>query len=321
MRFPCPIHGGRELSAVAEVKDNTLVFVCFSGCGAEGSDALGLIAAIRGLDVRTQFREVLEEAASVAGVSIDSLPLAPRTRAFTPEIAPEVVEARREAAEGVRRVVGALLDLCPLTGEGLRYLTEERGLTRRTCEDARIGFVGDPDRVLRVLSATFPAEALDVAGIVYDGGYLAHARHPLLFPIVRGGVAVYVQGRALGPVAKKPDRWRSMRGGVPGLYNADALERADVPVMLCEGPIDTLSAAQWVPDVAPVGVFGAGGFKDEWAAPMRGREVWVAFDPDAAGDKGSATTMRTLVAAGAWPKRVAMPSGMDVNEWYLAEMA
>lgn len=322
-RFPCPIHGGKELSAVAEVRDGVVKFVCFSGCGMEGGDALTLIAGVRNLDLRSNFAEVLREGAAIAGVAFDGLtraPSAPLARR-EPVEAPEVVAARIEAAQGVRRVLAAFLELCPLVGEGLRYLTEDRGLARATCEAARVGFVSDPDRVLRTLLATFPADALDAAGIVYDGQWLAHARHPLLFPIIHNGIAVYVQGRALGPVEKKQDRWRSMRGGVPGLYNADALARRDVPVMLCEGPIDTLSAAQWVPDVASVGIFGAGGFKSEWATPMRGRDVWVALDPDTAGEKGAADTMRELVAAGAWPRRLEMPAGTDVNAWMLAEVA
>ena len=320
-RFPCPVHGGKEFSACAEVRDGAIVFVCFSGCGMTGGDALALIAAIRGYDLHDNFRDVLAEAASIAGVGLGETSFTSRQRVAPPPEDPAIVAARIEAAQGVRRILAALLELCPLEGEGLRYLTEDRGLTRVTCEAARVGYVSDPDRVLRVLLSSFPAEALDEAGIVYEGKWLAHARHPLLFPILHRGVAVYLQGRALGPVAKKQDRWRSCRGSVPSLYNLDALERDNVPALLCEGPIDTLSGAQWYPSAASVGIFGAGGFKPEWAACLRGREVLVALDPDAAGDKGAADTMRELVAAGAWPKRVPMPAGMDVNDWMLAEVA
>ena len=319
-RFACPIHGGKGPNVGLHVHDGRLLWSCFSGC-ASGGDALTLIAAVHGLDVRADFAAVVREAASIAGVAVSVA--APPTRFQRRDVpeAPEVVAARLEAAEGVRRVLSTLLELCPLTGEGLRYLTEERGLTRSTCESARVGYVSDPDRVLRMMSQHFSPDALDRAGVVYQGDWLAFARHPLLFPILHNGQPVYVQGRAIGAVAKKQDRWRSCRGGVPSLYGVDALDRADVPVVLCEGPIDALSAAQWMPDVASVGVFGAGSFKAEWAAPLRGRDVWVAFDPDAAGDAGAVDVVRVLAKAGAWPKRLALPAGFDVNAWMLAEAA
>ena len=320
-RFACAVHGGDSFSASMSVRDGVLVWHCFSGCGS-GGDALALIAAMRGLDTHDNFRDVLAEAASIAGVGLGETSFTSRQRVAPPPEDPAVVAARIESAQGVRRILATLLELCPLEGEGLRYLTEDRGLTRATCEAARVGYVSDPDRVLRVLLSSFPVEALDEAGIVYDGQWLAHARHPLLFPILHHGVAVYLQGRALGPVAKKQDRWRSCRGSVPSLYNVDALERdVDATVVLCEGPIDTLSAAQWKPDWSSVGIFGAGGFKPEWAVPLRGRDVLVALDPDAAGDRGAADTMRELVAAGAWPSRAALPPGMDLNDWMLAEVA
>jgi DNA primase len=319
-RFACAIHGGDGLSASMTIRDGALVWHCFSGCSS-GGDALSLIASMRGYDLRENFRDVLAEAASIAGVGLGESSFTPRQRIAPPPEDPAVIAARIEAAQGVKRILAALLELAPLEGEGLRYLTEDRGLTRATCEKARVGYLGDAQMALRVLLASFPYEALEAAGIVYGGRWLAHERHPLLFPILHGGVPVYLQGRALGPVAKKQDRWRSCRGSVPSLYNPDALERTDVPALLLEGPIDTLSAMQWVPDVAPVGVFGAGGFKAEWAAPLRGRDVWVALDPDEAGEKGAVETMRELVKAGAWPRRLAMPPGMDMNDWMLAEAA
>ena len=310
VRLACPIHGGSGANFVVGVRDGVIVWRCQSTCG-RGGDAIALVEALRGVS----FPEAVREAAALAGVYVAV------ERLEAPED-PKLVEVRRNAAEGVQRVLAALLELCPLEGEGLRYLTEDRGLSVETCRYAHVGYVSEPDRVRRVLVNGFPADVLDELGIVYRGEHLAFERHPLLFPILRNGRPIYVQGRALGPVAKKHERWRSMRGGVPSLYNLDAL--ADDwrrPVMLCEGPVDTLSAHQWAPSYSAVGVFGAGSFKREWSAPLRGRDVVLAFDPDEAGDRGAMDVASELAAVGAVVRRMELPHGMDVNAWMLAEVA
>jgi hypothetical protein len=68
----CPWHDERTPSCSITLGPNgTLRVHCF-GCG-RGGDALHLVAAARGLDVRRDFKRVLEEAAQIAGVRIDDL--------------------------------------------------------------------------------------------------------------------------------------------------------------------------------------------------------------------------------------------------------
>lgn len=63
----CPLHEERTPScSVTNGPDGTVRFRCF-GCDASG-DALTLVAAVRGLDVRSQFRELLETAAELGGL-------------------------------------------------------------------------------------------------------------------------------------------------------------------------------------------------------------------------------------------------------------
>lgn len=322
-RIACPIHNGREQNCVVGARDGVIRFVCHSGCGGAGGDALALIAAVRGYDVRSQFGDVLREAAGIAGIVLDG-PSGHGTAPWTrpePREDPAEIEARRRVAESRERVLAALLELCPLGGDGLTYLRDERGLSEATLRAARVGYVGDPEGVRRVLLRSFSAEVLDELGVVYAGEWLAFRAHRLLFPLLSKGTPIYLQGRALGPVEKKQDRWRSMRGGVPALYNVDALDALDAPVLLAEGPIDTLSGVQWVPGVAAVGIFGAGGMKPEWCAPLRGRDVLVALDPDEAGERGAVDSIRMLLAVGAYPRRLALPEGRDLNDWMLAEAA
>lgn len=322
IRVPCPVHRGSDPNCVIGERDGVLVYVCHSGCGGVGGDALDLVAAVRGLDLRSHFGEVLREAAQIGGVQLDG-PHAPSSR-FEPEPIDPAVEAHRRAmAQSRERVLEALLHLCPLTGEGLRYLTEERGLDARTCIEAGVGYVAHPERVRRILVGSFPVDVLDELGVVYRGEHLAFAAHPLLFPIVRDGRPAYVQGRALGVVAKKHERWRSMRGGVPCLWGVDSL-RLDPrrSVVICEGPVDSITAVQWTRGKhAVVGIFGAGGLKPEWCAQLRGRTVVLALDPDEAGDRGSAKAIAMLNAVGAEVRRMQIPDGMDLNSWWCAETA
>lgn len=323
--IPCPVHNGTDRNCEVAIKDGAVVFVCRSVCGGAGGDALALIAAVRGLDVRSHFGEVLREAAGIAGITLDGARgghHAPRQIAPKP-IDPAVEAHARELAEGRERVLAALLDLCPLEGDGLSYMTRDRAISADVCRAHRVGYVGDPEYVRRVLLRGFSAEILDELGVVYRGEWLAFERHRLLVPIVHKGRPVYVQGRTLDPVEKKHERWRSMRGSVPALWNHDALADRYRPVMLTEGAIDGMTAIQWWPrgQYAVVGIFGAGGLKPEWCREMRGREVMLALDPDAAGERGAAKATAMLHAVGCEVRRLTMLGGRDLNDAYRAEVA
>lgn len=63
----CPWHGeNRPSCSVRVARDGTIAAKCFS-CGATG-DALSLIAAVRGLSIKRDFRVLMVEAAELAGL-------------------------------------------------------------------------------------------------------------------------------------------------------------------------------------------------------------------------------------------------------------
>lgn len=67
----CPAHGDRTPScSVTRGPDGTVRVRCF-GCDLAG-DVFTIVAAARGLDVRADFRAVLQEAADVAGVALEN---------------------------------------------------------------------------------------------------------------------------------------------------------------------------------------------------------------------------------------------------------
>lgn len=98
-KWRCPSHGGTSLS-LRRGRDGTLQARCF-GCGL-GGDVLTLLAAVRGLDVRSDFRVLLEEAAELAGLwhvvaelRDSSAPKVPRPRPVPVKSPPKAEEDER----------------------------------------------------------------------------------------------------------------------------------------------------------------------------------------------------------------------------------
>lgn len=322
VRCPCPVHRGDSPSFVFGERDGVLKWNCHSVC-SRGGDAIGLIAEVRGLDTRTQFAEVLREVGAIVGM--EPAAFAAREEPTRTEAEQQAAYLRNQAIATRTEVLERLLELSPLTGEGLRYLTEERGLDANVCRTVRVGYVADPGAVARDLLARFQPEVLDELGVVYLRGHeLAFSRHRLIVPIIREGKPVYIQGRALGYVEHKHERFRSMRGSTPCLLGIDNLVAyPNHPVLLCEGLVDTITAQQcWGRDHAVVGILGAGGLKAEMAMPLRGRTVLVALDPDEAGEQGAASVVQMLSRLGCEVRRMQIPApAKDLNDWWQMERA
>lgn len=88
----CPAHDDRSPSCSVRIEsDGTIAATCFS-CGWRG-DALGLVAEVRGLDLRRDFPAVLAEAASIAGYEMRDDE--PRASAPRPKVDPTLDLARR----------------------------------------------------------------------------------------------------------------------------------------------------------------------------------------------------------------------------------
>ena len=88
---------------------------------------------------------------------------------------------------------------------------------------------------------SFSLAELQHSGLFNAQAHLTFYRHRLLFPFYVEGRAVYLQARTTASGVEP--RWHNMRGGVPSLYNVDALN--DLPsgatLYLVEGFTDTLT--------------------------------------------------------------------------------
>ena len=197
--------------------------------------------------------------------------------------------------------------------EGVSYLAR-RGIDAKTMR--RAGLVYFPRRayrrVMRQMRDAFALEELQRSGLFNAQAHLTFYRHRLLFPFYVEGHVVYLQARTTA--AGIEPRWHNMRGGVPSLYNIDALSNlsSDRIVYLVEGFTDTLTLTAH--GFTAVGLVGAGGFREEWLAPLARFRVVAALDGDEAGQRASARYSEMFTARGMRLAQLKLPS--DVNDFF-----
>lgn len=166
-----------------------------------------------------------------------------------------------------------------------------------------------------------PVQDLRASGLVWsnDSWYIP----------VRGSSGKIVSFRSFQPYASDPDyrKLRALAGMSLCLYGLDQLAQDDLlglPVYLCEGEWDALALQaalrrESIPAIVTA-VPGASVFKDTWAPCFEGRDVYLCYDNDAPGAKGSKRALTNLgkkvtsLSRLRWPK--ACPEGYDVRDLF-----
>ena len=227
----------------------------------------------------------------------------------------EQPEAEPLKAERLTLICERFLETCRREEqiEGLSYLAR-RGIDAKTMR--RAGLVYFPRRayrrVMRSMMDAFALEELQHSGLFNAQAHLTFYRHRLLFPFYVEKRAVYLQARTTASGVEP--RWHNMRGGVPCLYNADAL--SELPsgeiVYLVEGFTDTLTLT--AEGFTAVGLVGAGGFKEEWLAPLARFRVVAALDGDTAGLRAASRYREMFAARGIQLAQLDLP--FDVNDFF-----
>ncbi|HYQ02751.1 MAG TPA: toprim domain-containing protein [Polyangiaceae bacterium] len=293
----CPWHAEKHAScSVTLGPDGTVRTHCFT-CQVSG-DALALIARVRELDVKTQFRQVLAEAARIAG----SEPV----RRYEP--APNPERSTLDAAS-YSAVAARLLELCSLEKERdvLEYL-ERRKLVVAAWQ-ARVSALpapGKQDALVQALLRDFEPATLELAGLVRKGQGLIFPFHRLIIPWrgLDASIDVLQRRRVDDDEPKKkyvlPPRRRPFYPFGAEQLGPDTAER---DVTFVEGAIDVLALRVLARRdrilILPLGIPGVGAWRKEWAVLAKGRAVRIAFDADAAGERNVAAVARDLRAAGA----------------------
>lgn len=300
----CPVHQEKNASCSIHIaSDSTVAFRCH-GCGATG-DVFTLIAAVHGLDVKRDFRDVLRLAAQMAGhwEIVDALDgrheyVAPAR--VVPEPTAEVIPSDVDA------ILRRMLELCPLSGrpDACEYLAA-RGIfpDAQAVGVAALPYPDDQGAVIDALTSEFGAAALIEAGQFKAGRVFWSEQHPLLIPWQsRTGRLLSVQRRTLESSASKKYLFPFGRSMPREVFGADLFDESlafwrragEAPLLtLVEGPLDALalralnrhdgtpepriilgipSASVWLPSVLEL---------------ARGLDVSLAFDADEAGDRAA----------------------------------
>jgi DNA primase catalytic core len=311
MQTLCPIpthsHSGKGHPSLSIDLQRGL-FHCFSR--DEGGDAIRFYELMRGVS----FSQAVREMASELGVGTT----AQRSLAFRAAPDREALgqqEAESLNVERMTAICERFLETCrhEEQTEGMSYLAR-RGIDASTM--LRAGLTYFPRRayrrVMRRMLDGFVLDELQQSGLFNAQSHLTFYRHRLLFPFYVEGRAVYLQARTTASGVEP--RWHNMRGGVPSLYNVDAL--GELPsgeiVYLVEGFTDTLTLAAH--GFTAVGLVGAGGFKEEWLAPLARFRVVAALDGDAAGGRATARYCEMFAARGIELAQLNLPS--DVNDFF-----
>ncbi|HKR01579.1 MAG TPA: CHC2 zinc finger domain-containing protein [Pyrinomonadaceae bacterium] len=310
----CPIpahsHSGKGHPSLS-VDLRRGLFHCFSR--DEGGDAIRFYELMRGVTFSQAVRELADELGIGTAGQRPQASLA--VRAAPDREAPEQQEAEPLATERMTTICERFLEICGQEEqtEGRSYLAR-RGIDAGTMR--RAGLIYFPRRayrrVMRAMLDAFILDELQQSGLFNAQAHLTFYRHRLLFPFYVEGRAVYLQARTTASGVEP--RWHNMRGSVPSLYNVDALRdlASGQVVYLVEGFTDTLTLTAH--GFTAVGLVGAGGFREEWLAPLARFRVVAALDGDSAGQRASARYCEMFAARGMQLARLELPS--DVNEFF-----
>lgn len=198
--------------------------------------------------------------------------------------------------------------------------SRERNLSVETIVDARIGYAtGGLYR--RLKDEGFSTQDIVASGLVIEeraSKRLVDSLNGMVtIPYFVAGNCVGVRGRSY-PYDKTSNspKYKTCGGTKAKLFNSDAVWQGD-EIVICEGEFDALSLRQL--GIAAVAVPGANVWQDAWDGYFIDmRRIWLAFDPDEAGEKGA---KKLLDKFGPRVKSIRLEhdgSPVDVTDWVAA---
>lgn len=310
----CPIpahaHSGRGHPSLS-VDLRRGLFHCFSR--DEGGDAIRFYELMHAVSFSRAVRAIARD------LGIGSRSVSP-PRSLAARSAPDPEASEEQVLEplsttSLSAVCERFLEACRSEEqtEGVNYLAR-RGIDAGTMIRAGVAYFPRRAyrRVMRSMLDCFALDELQRSGLFNAQAHLTFYHHRLLFPFYLEGRAVYLQARSTASGVES--RWHNMRGGVPALYNVDVLGRltSGSIVYLVEGFTDTLTLLAH--GFAAVGLVGAGGFREEWLAPLARFRVVAALDADAAGRRAVTRYRELFAVRGVQLAQLRLP--VDVNDFF-----
>ena len=305
----CPFHEEKSPSCSVRIAgDGTISVRCF-GCGATG-DALSLIAAKRGMSIVRDFRQVLIEAAVIAGLHgvVAELETG-TTKQERPAVPPPRAAALPERTYPPIAEVLALLERSTPVADDVEAAAM---LAARKIDPERISESGIA-RVIPRADAALPAWAR------YQGRSWAETGHRLIVPMrtADGAVASVRAWRVSDGESPKrlPPAGHKASGLVMACDFGTAFLTGRIPpprVLIAEGEPDFFVATTWRQRelTARIGIV-SGSWTPELARKFApGQSVGVWTDRDEAGDRYAQEILRSL-----------KPRGVNVGRWQPKENA
>jgi hypothetical protein len=288
----CPVHEESMPScSITRGPDGTIRSKCF-GCDWTG-DALTIVAAVYKLDTRADFRDVLLEAASIAGLHrvVDELhgnkPYEPRPIPAAPPTEPERDYPPLDEVAELWRTSGPCDgdDECKshLAGRGL----DASAATRFDLARALVLSTGlwcQMPKWARYQGNWWPAHGYKIIIPTYDATGTMRGVRAWRVSEGDGPKRLPPSGhRATGLVLANPAAVRVLRG-----------ERGPSRIVICEGEPDLLTWAIRAPWLAVLGVL-SGSWTSEFAARVPlGSEVIIRTHHDEAGDRYAGEVLKSV---------------------------
>lgn len=286
----------------------------------DGGDIYNWIAWKEGLDIETDFKDILTIAANKAGVALVHNDINPDDQ--------PVLTMLRAAAEHYHS---------NLTSEHRTYIYEKWGITDKTIDDMLIGFAPKVNNLENELSDVFQNDDLKRSGLFYaDGTILTDVfRGRIIFPYWRGNKVVYFIGRdpkwteesthgkyIKMPVhtEKRPYISEVIDNNV--FYGEDTIKRSN-ECLITEGVTDCIMAIQsGIPCISPVTIRIKETEKKHALGLVENiKSVYICNDNEDnnAGFEGAVSTAEYLESNGVSVKLIELPRPDGVDKIDLAE--
>jgi len=315
----CPFHDDRTPSLVVHAGKN--LWHCFGACGV-GGDVIALAQKLHGVSFRHAVELLASGLPAGAAGSTFAAGAAPPSRTSR-ALLPCPLDAAADPARLFQQVVDFYAQRLREPGNAGRAYLASRGLDDG--ELLRRFAFGYADRTLGLrlpakgwkAGAALRGKLADLG--LYRGSGHEHFAGSVVVPIHGDdGTVVGMYGRKVTANLRAgtpshtylPGRHRGIWNSGPGLVDGNGA------VVVCEALLD--AASFWVAGVRHVtAAYGVNGWTDDhWRALGEGsaRDVFVAFDADAAGDAAAATLADGLIGRGFTAYRVAFSAGCDAND-------
>jgi DNA primase len=309
----CPFH--QEKTPSFNVHPVKQIFHCF-GCGV-GGDVFKFVMLMDSLS----FPEALRRVAEKVGVRIEERP-GDETYDANTKLRTSLMKLHEIAAKFFAAQLGATAE-----GRMARAYLADRGITDEMVGRFRLGYaLGDGQGLVRQLSGSdFDKETLEKSGlIIFDAERQRpydRFRRRIIYPIANdAGKVVAFAGRALGD-----DQPKYLNSPETAIYTksrllyhldraAQATRKLDYAILV-EGYMDCIAVASSGIDNV---VASCGTSLTEGQIRLLGRytrRVVVNYDPDSAGMAATERSLALLLEAGYEAKVLALPEGLDPDEF------